>query len=87
MATLDFTHSAILDYLCIFPGGLGFSSLITSILIALISCNDRSDMAVSTGASYLFRYTGQTVGVGISAAVLQGVLGNQLRQRITGTWI
>lgn len=36
------------------------------------------------GASYLFRYTGQVVGVGISSAIMQDVLAKELKKRISG---
>lgn len=39
--------------------GLGYGALLTSSLVALIRAADRSDMAISTSMSYLFRYTGQ----------------------------
>jgi hypothetical protein len=52
--------------------------------VALISAVDREDMAVATALSYLYRYTGQVVGVALSSAFLQGILTSQLRRRITG---
>jgi len=64
--------------------GFGLSVIITSTLIALITNVDRKDMAVATAISYLFRYTGQVVGVGLSSAVLQGVLTAELHKHITG---
>lgn len=39
-------------------------------------------MAVATGMSYLFRTTGQVIGVSTSGAVLQAVLKRELRKRI-----
>ncbi|KZT62381.1 MFS general substrate transporter, partial [Calocera cornea HHB12733] len=66
------------------PSGFGHSSLITSTLIALIASVDRADVAVATGISYLFRTTGQVLGVSLSSAVVQGLLNHYLHQRITG---
>jgi len=60
------------------------ASLITTTLIAMIAGVYKEDMAVATGITYLFRTTGQVVGVGLSGAILQGVLLAQLRIRITG---
>ena len=44
----------------------------------------KEDIAIVTGISYLFRTTGQVVGVSLSAALLQAILAKQLRKRITG---
>jgi hypothetical protein len=44
----------------------------------------KEDMAVATGITYLFRTTGQVLGVSLSGAVLQSILLRKLRQRITG---
>ncbi|KIL00356.1 hypothetical protein PAXRUDRAFT_29848 [Paxillus rubicundulus Ve08.2h10] len=71
-------------WLDIVPQGFGMSSLITSTLIAMIASVYKEDMAVATGISYLFRTTGQVLGVSLSGAILQSVLLHQLRQRITG---
>ncbi|KAH7887923.1 vacuolar amino acid permease [Phlebopus sp. FC_14] len=68
----------------IVPQGLGMASLITSTLIAMIAGVYKEDMAVATGITYLFRTTGQVLGVSLSGAVLQSVLLRKLRQRITG---
>ncbi|KAG8907221.1 hypothetical protein FRB99_005045 [Tulasnella sp. 403] len=70
-------------WLDIIPGGFGQSSIITSTLIALIACVGREDMAVATGVSYLFRTTGQVLGISISGAILQSLLLKNLRERIT----
>jgi len=60
------------------------ASVITTTLIALISCVTKEDVAVATGLTYLFRTTGQVLGVSISGTLLQGVLLSKLRQRIHG---
>jgi len=44
----------------------------------------KEDTAVATGIIYLFRTTGQVLGVSLSGALLQAVLTKQLRKRITG---
>ena len=44
----------------------------------------REDVAVATGMLFLFRTTGQALGVSLSGAILQAVLTTQLRKRITG---
>ena len=53
-------------------------------LQAIISNVTKEDMAVATGITYLFRTTGQVLGVSLSGALLQTVLTTQLRKRITG---
>ncbi|EIW82224.1 vacuolar amino acid permease [Coniophora puteana RWD-64-598 SS2] len=66
------------------PQGLGMASLITSTLIAMIAGVYKEDMPVATGITYLFRTTGQVLGVSLSGAILQSVLLRKLKQRITG---
>ncbi|KAL1723556.1 major facilitator superfamily-domain-containing protein [Schizophyllum commune] len=68
----------------IVPQGFGMASSITSTLIAMIAGVYKEDMAVATGITYLFRTTGQVLGVSLSGAILQAVLLSQLRHRITG---
>ncbi|KAF8609296.1 vacuolar amino acid permease [Ceratobasidium sp. AG-I] len=64
--------------------GFGGSSLITSTLIALIASVDKKDYAVATGISYLFRTTGQVLGVSLSGALVQAILVSSLRKGIQG---
>ncbi|KIO33965.1 hypothetical protein M407DRAFT_17228 [Tulasnella calospora MUT 4182] len=64
--------------------GFGGSSFITTTLIGLIASVGREDIAVATGLSYLFRTTGQVVGVAGSGAILQTLLARNLEERITG---
>lgn len=66
------------------PSGFGMASFITATLIAMITSVRKEDMAVATGISYLFRTTGQVLGVSLSGALLQGVLLSKLKERITG---
>ncbi|KAI5474616.1 vacuolar amino acid permease [Pseudohyphozyma bogoriensis] len=84
MACLTARTGLFLQWFSVIPGGFGYSSALTSGLIALMASVPRSEMATATGLSYLFRYVGQVVGVGISSAVLQSVLTAQLHARITG---
>lgn len=42
-------------------------------------------MAVSTGLTYLSRYTGQVIGVACSSALLQAILNTSLHRRIVGS--
>lgn len=68
----------------IVPQAFGMASLITTTLIAMIASVRKDDMAVATGITYLFRTTGQVLGVSLGGAVLQSVLLQNLRARITG---
>lgn len=68
----------------IVPQGFGMASVITCTLIAMIAGVEKHDMAVATGITYLFRTTGQVLGVSLSGATLQAVLLRQLRKRIQG---
>ncbi|CAD6578235.1 MAG: hypothetical protein CYPHOPRED_000485 [Cyphobasidiales sp. Tagirdzhanova-0007] len=72
------------DWIVCVPNGIGIGSNVTVLLIALLANVDREDMAVATGISYLFRYCGQVVGVGVAGSVMQSILTSQLRARITG---
>jgi len=71
-------------WLDIVPQGFGMASLITTTLIAMIAGVYKEDMAVATGITYLFRTTGQVLGVSLSGALVQSVLLHQLKRRITG---
>ncbi|KAG8955707.1 hypothetical protein FRC04_007698 [Tulasnella sp. 424] len=51
---------------------------------ALTASIGGEDVAVATGISYLFRTTGQVIGVAGSGAMLQALLTRNLEQRITG---
>jgi len=68
----------------IVPQGFGMASLITSTLIAVIAGVAKTDVAVATGITYLFRTTGQVLGVSLSGTLLQSILVSKLRQRIHG---
>ncbi|KAF5369889.1 hypothetical protein D9758_001219 [Tetrapyrgos nigripes] len=68
----------------IIPSGFGMAGLITTTLIAMIGGVVKQDMPVATGITYLFRTTGQVLGVALSGAVLQGVLLQKLHSKIQG---
>ncbi|KAJ4472311.1 vacuolar amino acid permease [Lentinula aciculospora] len=68
----------------IVPQGFGMASLITTTLIAMIAGVLKEDMAVATGITYLFRTTGQVLGVSISGAIFQAALLQKLRLSIQG---
>jgi len=68
----------------IVPQGLGMASFITTTLIAMIASVTRENMAVAVGITYLFRTTGQVLGVSLSGTILQAVLRKKLQERIRG---
>ena len=72
--------------------GIGYGALITTTLLALISGVAHEHQAVITSASYAFRSTGSTIGISISSAVFQNVLGSRLWNQLgqykdAGVWI
>ncbi|KAJ6539182.1 major facilitator superfamily domain-containing protein [Mycena capillaripes] len=69
-------------WLDIVPQGFGMASFITTTLIAMIAGVIKEDMPVATGITYLFRTTGQVLGVALSSVFCQAVLVRQLRKRI-----
>lgn len=69
-------------YAAIFPHGFGVTGVLTSTLLALINSVPRTQIAVATGMSYLFRTTGQVVGVATSGVILQAMLKKELQDRL-----
>lgn len=74
-----------ITYLAIIPMGVGGAGILTCTLIALINAVPRSDIAVSTAMTYLFRSTGQVLGVQLSGTILQFTLKRELYARIGDT--
>ncbi|KAF8917008.1 major facilitator superfamily domain-containing protein [Mucidula mucida] len=71
-------------YVTLMPSGFGFSTVLTTTLLALFASVPREQIPVATGMSYLFRTTGQVLGVALSSTLTQGLLARNLRVRITG---
>jgi len=71
-------------YTSVMPTGFGYAATLTTTLLALIASVSRDDIPLATGISYLFRTTGQALGVSLSAALTQTLLARNLRARITG---
>ncbi|KAM0753200.1 MFS general substrate transporter [Meredithblackwellia eburnea MCA 4105] len=84
MSFLDQNTGPFLQWALVIPGGFGYASALTSVLIAMMASVERHEMPTSTGMGYLFRYIGQVVGVAASFAILQAVLTSRLRETITG---
>ena len=54
--------------------GVGYSGMLTTTLLALISSVEHKHQAVITSANYAFRSTGSTIGITIASAVFQNIL-------------
>ncbi|EIM89147.1 MFS general substrate transporter [Stereum hirsutum FP-91666 SS1] len=70
-------------YITLMPSGFGFSTVLTTTLLALFASVPREQIPVATGVSYLFRTTGQVLGVSLSSTLTQSLLAKNLRERIT----
>jgi len=71
-------------YTTLMPMGFGSAFTLTTTLLALIASVPTDDIPLATGLSYLFRTTGQVLGVSLSAALTQTILARELRVRIVG---
>ena len=80
--TSSFNNSVLIVSLRRKLGHLTFLTLVR--LQAMIANVAREDAATATGILFLFRTTGQVLGVSLSGAIVQAVLTVQLRKRITG---
>jgi len=84
VATWNENTSSFHLWVDVVPQGLGMASVITTTLIAMIASVAKEDLAVATGITYLFRTSGQVLGVSLSGALLQSILTTKLRERIQG---
>ncbi len=74
ISTFTLDTSAWEPYLAFLMSGTGYSGMLTTTLLALISAVDHEDQAVITSASYAFRSTGSVIGITIASAVFQNIL-------------
>lgn len=65
-------------FIILFLGGLGYGSMLTITLLALISAVPHEFQAVITSASYAARSTGSAIGIAIASAVFQNLLTKRL---------
>ncbi|KAJ9125074.1 hypothetical protein QFC22_000027 [Naganishia vaughanmartiniae] len=70
-----------LQWTAIIPMGCGFSGLLTATLVGIMNDVDRSQIAIATGFTFMFRSLGQVSGVGLSSAMLQASLNRELVAR------
>ncbi|KAK9464590.1 major facilitator superfamily domain-containing protein [Lipomyces arxii] len=83
VCTYGFNTGTFIQILFLLIPGIGFGSLLTSTLIALIASVPHEFQAVTTSIQYGFRATGSTIGVSIASAIFQNVLSARLINRIT----
>lgn len=76
--TFDKDTNTSTQYLALLLNGLGYSSMLTVTLIALIAAVSHKDQAVTTSIQYAFRGIGSTLGVAVAAAIFQNVLKTRL---------
>lgn len=74
LSSFTLTTPAWEPVLAFFMSGIGYSGMLTTTLLALISAVDHEDQAVITSASYAFRSTGSAIGITIASAVFQNIL-------------
>ncbi|KAL1406811.1 hypothetical protein Q8F55_006220 [Vanrija albida] len=75
-----------LTWLAPTPAGFGYAGALTSTLVALmaeVTKNGRSEIAVATSMTYMFRTVGQVLGVALSAAILQATLEADLTAQLS----
>ncbi|KAJ7321565.1 MFS general substrate transporter [Mycena albidolilacea] len=69
-------------YTTLMPSGFGAAGTMTITLSALIASVPPNEIPLATGLSYLFRTTGEVLGVSLSAALTQTLLVRELHIRI-----
>ncbi|GAA5825920.1 hypothetical protein JCM11251_000053 [Rhodosporidiobolus azoricus] len=84
MSRLTADSSSLAKWMDIFPMGVAFNFILNASFVALMASVPHSDVPAVTGVMWLFRTTGQVVGVASTSAVLQGTLAPELAKRITG---
>ncbi|KAL8803677.1 MAG: hypothetical protein Q9200_006111 [Gallowayella weberi] len=63
--------------------GIGYGSMLTVTLLALIAAVSHANQAVITSASYAFRSTGSTLGITVASAVFQNILTLKIQSRFS----
>ena len=74
ISTFTLTTPAWEPFIVFFLAGVGYSSMLTITLLALIAAVDHKDHSVITSASYAFRSTGSAIGITIASTVFQNIL-------------
>lgn len=84
LSTWDLDTSEWLLWTSFCPMAFAMGSVTTLTIVGLIADIGREHVAVATSLSYMFRTSGQVLGVALSGALTQAVLSRELRARITG---
>lgn len=84
LSTWDLNTSEFLLWTSFCPMAFAMGSVTTLTIVGLIADVGREHVAVATSLSYMFRTSGQVLGVALSGALTQAVLGPELHKRITG---
>lgn len=84
ISTITTDSSTLLKYWAIFPAGLANGYILNGSSVSMQADCDRKDIPSLMGLVWLFRSTGQVIGVAATSAILQGVLTPALVARITG---
>ena len=74
ISTFNLTTPDWEPFVAFLLAGIGYSSMLTLTLLALIAAVDHKDHSVITSASYAFRSTGSAIGITIASAVFQNIL-------------
>ncbi|KAG2233448.1 hypothetical protein INT48_008854 [Thamnidium elegans] len=70
--------------ICLLLDGYSSGAIITTALIAMLSCVGSTEMATITSISYLFRSAGGVIGISATSAIFQSVVKKLLTERIHG---
>ena len=73
-SSFTLTTATWISLVAFFFVGIGYSGMLTTTLLALISAIEHKEQAVITSASYVFRSTGSAIGITIASAVFQNIL-------------
>lgn len=84
MCLLDLHTGTWLASTALFLIGLGYGSMLTVTLLAVIAAVAHEHQAVITSATYAFRSTGSTIGITIASAAYQNLLKTRLYDRFGG---
>ncbi|KAI8140615.1 major facilitator superfamily domain-containing protein [Fennellomyces sp. T-0311] len=78
------TPSIYLMMACMLLDGFSMGVIITTTLIAMLSCVGAAEMATITSMSYLFRSAGGVIGISATTAIFQATVKKLLAENITG---
>ncbi|GAA5864305.1 hypothetical protein JCM8547_005780 [Rhodosporidiobolus lusitaniae] len=84
MSRLTSESSELSKWLDVLPLSIGFAHMRNTSFVALMASVSHADMPLVTGCLWLFRCTGQILGVATTGALLQHILTAQLSTLITG---